>query len=209
MGHSHDKVAAFLAQTGGLRIGGRYYILELHSIVVLFGYKTFGIHVKAQKSHLVAVHFLYHGGHENTARRGIGEIVVCRQPVALHVFPIPGQLVNPVVKLMVAENADVVVHHVEQRILHIPLEILEIERSLHHVACIDENHVFLCFSHRVYNGLARQHTARTGDIGIDVGMGVVGGENNEIFCHGGPRREEEAAHHGFQSFIHTESDIQN
>ena len=84
---------------------------------------------------------------------------------------------------------------------HPPLKYFEIERSLHHVACIDENHVFSAFLTESIMAL-RGSTPPAPETSVSMLEWVsLVVRITRSSAHGGPRREEEAAHHGFQSFL--------
>ena len=91
-----------------------------------------------------------------------------------------GEFLHAVVEFMVAEDLNVVFHHVHQRKFHIAAEELEIECTLHDISCIYEKHVFLSLAHRVDDGLALQHSSGSRGVGVDKGMSVVGVKNHEI-----------------------------
>ena len=69
---------------------------------------------------------------------------------------------------MVSENPDVIIHHVENRVFHVTLEIFEIECSLNHVAGIDEYHILFRLAHRVYDGFAREYSTASVIVEINV-----------------------------------------
>ncbi len=60
---------------------------------------------------------------------------------------------------MVSEDSDIHTKHILERILHVTLEELEIERTLHLVAGIDEKHILVDFPHRVDDCLALHHAS--------------------------------------------------
>ena len=85
---------------------------------------------------------------------------------------------------MIAEHADVVAHHVHEFAFHIAFEEFEIERALHSVAGIHQQHVFVGFAHAVDYGFALQRAAAAPFVGVYLRVGVVGAENGDFLGAG-------------------------
>ena len=112
------------------------------------------VKIEAKETYLPPLDLLHHIWKQHTFEGSAGEVVVGREAVGPEGLVMAGEALHPGVELMVAENLDIIAHHVHQRILNVAAEILEIERALGHIAGIHENHVLLGAAHGVDHGLA-------------------------------------------------------
>ena len=179
MRHSHHEVAMLLIlQIFSRGVGCLDYILESDGYACR-GYETRRINVESDEPYLFPSYFLYNVWVEDTLELCAGEVVVGGETGTLHLPVMAGKLLHAVVKLMVAEDTDVVAHHVHKRIFHIPLEILEKKCALHHVAGVDEYHVLLGFPHGIDYGLTLQYAPLPVGVRLYIRMGVVGVEYHQ------------------------------
>ncbi len=147
MGDSYDQVTFFLIfQISGKIVGRRDNLLEIH-IYAMFGYKALRIDVKPYEPYFFASDFLDHIGLEHALKFCAVKIIIGREPVGLHGLVFLCEVCHAVVKLMVAEDAHVIPHHVHERIFHVTAKIFKIQRALNHVAGIYRNYIFLRFPH--------------------------------------------------------------
>ena len=93
-----------------------------------------------------------------------------------------------VVKLMIAEGDEVVAERVEHRHLHFTAIDVEIGSALHNIARIDEDYVGTRGADAVNYDLSAQDAPFTIEIGVDLGVGVIGVEYDEGVVGGSDRK---------------------
>ena len=84
-----------------------------------------------------------------------------------------------VVKFMIAEGDEVVAERVEHRHLHFTAVDVEIGCALHYIAGINEDYVGTRGADAVNYNLSAQDATFAIEIGVDLGVGVVGVENDK------------------------------
>ena len=183
MGYRHYKITPFFLQKRSCRIGCIDDVMETHSFIVLFRDKACRIHVYAHDTYLFVSDLLYDIWLEYTSGWSIRKVIIGRKPGAFHLFPIRCKLPKSVVKLMIAEYAYIIIHHIEERIFDITLEELEVKRTLHHIAGIDKNHILFRFAHGIDDSLAGQYASYSVSIRIDIGMSIVRVQKHKALCH--------------------------
>lgn len=84
-----------------------------------------------------------------------------------------------VVKFMIAEGDEVVAERVEHRHLHFTAVDVEIGCALHYIAGINEDYVGTRGADAVNYNLSAQDAPFPVEIGVDLGVGVVGVEDDK------------------------------
>ena len=84
-----------------------------------------------------------------------------------------------VVKFMIAEGDEVVAERVEHRHLHFTAVDVEIGCALHYIAGINEDYVGTRGADAVDYDFSAQDATFAIEIGVDLGVGVVGVENDK------------------------------
>ena len=168
------------AQERGCLVGRLHDVAELDALDVLFGDEAGRVDVEAEEADFLAGYGLDYVWGEDSIEVCVGEVVVGRRGFALERLPVLGEVGHAVVELVVAEHAYVVSHHVHEFVLHVALEIREVEGTLHGVACVDQQHVAVGASHRVDDGLALERSAHATFVGVYLRVNVVGAEQGDF-----------------------------
>ena len=93
-----------------------------------------------------------------------------------------------VVKFMIAEGDEVVAERVEHRHLHFTAVDVEIGCALHYIAGINEDYVGTRGANAVDYDFSAQDATFAIEIGVDLGVGVVGVENDKCVVGSSDRK---------------------
>ena len=95
-----------------------------------------------------------------------------------------GEFLQSVVEFMIAEYADIISHHVGERIFYITAEEFEIERPLDHITGVDEDDIVVGAADAVDYGFALEDASAPFGVGLYGGVGVVGMQDHKVLCSG-------------------------
>ncbi len=201
MGHGHHRLAALdIAQPPGGGVGGLDGVEILHAVVVARGNHALGAQVDADKSDAVAVKLAYGVAVKLVVERRGREVVVGGDEVGVGLGEHGRQRVDTVVKLMIAQYAQVVAQGVHGALLHLASVEIEKERALHGVAGVDEHHMVGGGAHAVDEHLAAGYAAAAVGVGQQLRVGIVGVQQHEAVGGHLGRRRHDGGHYGRRAY---------
>ena len=163
----HHVTSLIFLQEAGVFIGCLDYRQEAQSLEGRSRDNTVRGEIDAYETYFLTIYLTDFIGFEYSLGSRAVEYIVGRERGGVKCAVMCGHLIETVVEFMVSENLQVVAHHVHERILDIPLEELEIERTLHDIPGIDKHHILLGGAYGIDQSLTLEYSPITFGIRVD------------------------------------------
>ena len=162
-----------------------------HALGIVFRYHPLGIEVYRQETDALSSHFAYRVRLEHRVERSAGKVIIEAKQLCVGYGKIVGQTLQAIVKLMIAKDTDVIAKGIHKFFFKLALIYGKEKRTLHRVAGVDQNHIFLFGADTVDKHLSARHSAHAVGPRVDLRVGIVGGKNRQSLS-----RRRGCEHHG-------------
>ena len=187
---------------GGIRHINRWQIA--HALIVLETDEPLGLHIDAHECHALVAIALDDVWLKHALERRAAHLVVGTDFLGIDILIILGNVLHAIIKLMVAQNDDVIAQRVHQGVLDLAAIEREKDRALHGIAGMDGDGVGVLAADVVVDCSTARHAPQPIAGWFNLAVGVVDSDDNQVL--GLHRSEGECGDHSGQpksfEFLH-------